>query len=581
MYSRRKRPRTLSLPLLWLQILLLHNSTSFQQPLSLKRLHPSQKNVKNANIIYLSSSTSNSASSSNNEEENNDLHHEFPEPNLLEQYDPDSERRPRRINRSTSTSRSSRSNGRTTNSRKLTTSIQDRFREWGVETIHDPTQRPHCPDSMDSMAQGAFHAISSTLYCRNLLDPNIATNAMAVSITDRRPAGFAYWPQGRDVGRLGIEIDGARHLLSTVDMDHYGHLYDSYRMKDNSVQGKVFSMKRDAIGKNTDIMLEGKALRIFSLMLASKLNQWPWDGLEEEDHDDGNNASKRPVALFFNTIRQALQASQELKMMQYIAKINGKEGMYDNIRILCLGQDDIPKDMTMRRPTGIRTNDETDTGRRRWGASKKFTEAKVDPRFGVILIVQPTDRNNEALPPSPSVGTVQNLQKLLARSTIARIPTVVISPRLTEQMDGRGIEQSGYQKSSTYGGVEPPKGPTPWILRDFIPPVFSWIGSSIEFTKRPPWSQIQETMASDKHSAVCGISYLSRVAMTQSVMESGHPWHIYAVENVCSIPSKSKKDAGQHSDLETNYHYVASTTPKAGRPSKQILLDILSEWSPP
>jgi hypothetical protein len=127
--------------------------------------------------------------------------------------------------------------------------------------------------------------------------------------------------------------------------------------------------------------------------------------------------------------------------------------------------------------------------------------------------------------------------------------------------------------------TKPPKGPTPWILRDFIPPVFSWIGSSIEFTKRPPWSQIQQTIASD-HPTVCGVSYLSRVAMTQSVMESGHPWHIYAVENIYSFSSsKSKKNIGQTSDLETNYHYVASTRPKAGRPSKRIILDILSEWT--
>jgi hypothetical protein len=125
--------------------------------------------------------------------------------------------------------------------------------------------------------------------------------------------------------------------------------------------------------------------------------------------------------------------------------------MYDNIRILCLGQDDIPRDML--RPT-VRTNEKDTQRRRRWGESKELTEGKVDPRFGIILIVQPTDRNNEAMPPSPSVGTVQSLQKLLARATISRIPAVVISPRLTEQMDGKGIEQSGYQKSSTYGGVE-------------------------------------------------------------------------------------------------------------------------------
>lgn len=111
--------------------------------------------------------------------------------------------------------------------------------------------------------------------------------------------------------------------------------------------------------------------------------------------------------------------------------------------------------------------------------------------------------------------------------------------------------------------------------------MFSWIGSSIELTKRPRWSQIQQTIASDQPT-VSGISYLSRVAMTQSIMESGHPWHIYAVENIYSVSSKSNKEVlGQSHDLETNYHYVASTRPKAGRPSKKIILDILSEWTPP
>jgi hypothetical protein len=161
---------------------------------------------------------------------------------------------------------------------------------------------------------------------------------------------------------------------------------------------------------------------------------------------------KRPVALFFNTIRLALQASRELQLLQKIAKIRGYEGLYDNVRILCLGQDDIPKDMMKSSMT--RKVDKNGNLRRRWGESKELLEGKVDPMNGLILIVQPTDRNNEAIPPTPSIGAVQHLQKVLARAAIAKLPAVVISPRLIEQLDGRGIEQSGYQKSSTYGGVE-------------------------------------------------------------------------------------------------------------------------------
>lgn len=73
------------------------------------------------------------------------------------------------------------------------------------------------------------------------------------------------------------------------------------------------------------------------------------------------------------------------------------------------------------------------------------------------------------------------------------------------------------------------------------------------------------------------ISYLSRVAITQSVMEEGHPWHVFIVENVNSI--RSKHGISNVHDRETNYHYIASTRPMAGRPSRMIILDIISRWA--
>ncbi len=80
--------------------------------------------------------------------------------------------------------------------------IESKFREWGVETIDDPSQQPICPNTIHGVAQAAFHAISSTLYHQNRLDPNIANNALAVAVTDKRPLAFAYWPEGRDVGKF-------------------------------------------------------------------------------------------------------------------------------------------------------------------------------------------------------------------------------------------------------------------------------------------------------------------------------------------------------------------------------------------
>jgi hypothetical protein len=122
---------------------------------------------------------------------------------------------------------------------------------------------------------------------------------------------------------------------------------------------------------------------------------------------------------------------------------------------------------------------------------------------------------------------------------------------------------------------QPPKGPTPWILRDFIPPVYSWIGNTIELSKRPP-----SPSALDNAYSKAGefeMSYLSRVAITQSVMNQGHPWSVFVVESVYSTTG-----AGGAAGLKTkenNYHFLASTKSKAGRPTRQIILDILSDWA--
>lgn len=73
------------------------------------------------------------------------------------------------------------------------------------------------------------------------------------------------------------------------------------------------------------------------------------------------------------------------------------------------------------------------------------------------------------------------------------------------------------------------------------------------------------------------ISYLSRVAMTQSVMEEGHPWHMYVVEDVHKV--RSIRGVSKMRGQERNYHYIASTMPRAGRPSRNIILDIISRWA--
>lgn len=442
---------------------------------------------------------------------------QIPDMNFLDNSRPDTERRPTRIpprkrnlqeiigqrRRHDKTSNHSHSQRRRHDGADQS---NDKFDlEWGVETIDDPSQRPHCPSTLEEVADEAFDAITSTLYLQQKLDPNIVSNAMAVSVADMRPVGFAAWPEGRDVGRLGIEIDGARYLLRGNLQTIRGHeqqnrnhnVRQGGNKKDlkSNLDGTTPGPGRDLVGsfdiansindrmasrreyQQQTIALEGRALRRLSLILASQLSQGTWEGLEDMDIPTERNSAEngyhermtmeqvdedattsaandrksksRPVALFFNTLRQTLLASKELQLLQKIAKLQNREGLYDNIRILCLGQDGIPQDMVKETP-----RDTKGKQRRKWGGSKQLSEGMVNPKNGMILIVQPTDFNSEANPAAPVIGTVQQLQMLLARASIAHIPAVVISPRLTEQFDGRGIEQSGYQRSSTYGGLE-------------------------------------------------------------------------------------------------------------------------------
>ena len=368
----------------------------------------------------------------------------IPEFNILNGQFPDNEKKPsRRLQKSDSSSYS--------NKLKDSTSL---FDKWGVEIIADPSLRPKCPDTIELVAESAFHAISSTLNCKNRLDPNIIDNLRAVSVTDKRPIAFAYWPEGRDVGRLGIEIDGLRYLKSFKKEN------TSYDVK---MKFLVESDKQTINNPNIpplyrkmnqhEINMEGRALRRFSIMLASRLGAFPWDAEVKKNKKRTDSIIKtiRPIAIFFNTIRQALLASKELQLLQQRENFHGdKINIYGSIRILALGQDEIPIDMTEASKVDYKGGKK----RRKWGTSRELCAGTVTPKYGVVLVIQPSDFNRESNSPSPSEGTVQKLQRLLARGSINQLPVVLVSPRLTEQIDMKGIDQSGYQQSSTYGGIE-------------------------------------------------------------------------------------------------------------------------------
>ncbi len=197
---------------------------------------------------------------------------------------------------------------------------------------------------------------------------------------------------------------------------------------------------------------------------------------------------------------------------------------------------------------------------------------------GQIRSVQPTDYNAGYRPPGPSVGTVEALQKLCASAAIEHVPTVVLSPRFLANeipYSGGSWDQSGFQQSAIYGGIEPPRGPTPWVMRDFSPPVFSWVGCALPLGRT---SKFRDAMGDP--------SYDSGVSLLQSVMHQGHSWHLFAIkeqlvsdkqEEQRSTPSST---AAKSSNKTKKYQYLASTKSASGRPTRDVLRRIFSEFAP-
>jgi hypothetical protein len=337
--------------------------------------------------------------------------------------------------------------------------------EWGVTKEEEITDQEF-PYTPVAVVDQAFQAIAGTLCQTKKMEPSIASNAISQSIFDYRPTRREH-----DSGRMGVEFDGAQHLFP-----------DNHNMSPE------------------------QATRRLSLMLAAKLSREEFVIESEDDNSDDIRTSpqkdtRRPVAVYFNTIKQALMASREMQSLK-AAELGegcavGLTSSYDHVSIQCLG-DKIPKALRRDR-----------SERRRYGG---LTQGYVNVTHGFILIVQPTDYNNEYLPPGPAIGSVGSFQQLAAQASIEEVAAVAISPRfLSNKNQFGGWDQSGYQQSSTYGGIEPPKGPTPWIMRDFSPPVYCWVGNAVSLRT----SRDQEI---DKN----GGCYLSRVALMQTVMGRGH-----------------------------------------------------------
>jgi hypothetical protein len=352
-------------------------------------------------------------------------------------------------------------------------------------------EKPRFPDDADTVSLAAWEAIVASLPGRQRMDPNQVRNARSKSSYDYRPVR-----RDHDRGRIGIEIAGAKHLFPTP------------------------------------MVSDANAIRVLSLMIANRLSKGPW-----EDYEVATESFSRPVVIYFNTIRQSLVASQELSLLKQ--KSYHSKGSFDNIFIRTLGQDkDIPQNM-----------------RRKERFAKGLTKGVVNPEQGIILVVQPTDFNDEFRPPGPSIDSVSHLQQLAARASVENLPIVVISPRFLVHQPHftNNWDQSGFQQSSVFGGIEPARGPTPWILRDFSPPAFVWIGSAISLHNPSPAKDSERSTQA-----------YSRITMMQSVMNDCHAWHIYG----------AKEQNGK-----TYYQYLASTSTSAGRPTTDIIKTIFNEWS--
>lgn len=254
--------------------------------------------------------------------------------------------------------------------------------------------QPHFPSTFDQVADQAFNAIVGTIFGLQHLDPNVASNAMTSSILDYRPTQSPYasikrWSneehtistKGRceEPARMGIEVDGASFLLTKKHIQ-------------SDVKGTA----------------EGRAIIIFSLELAKRLVESPWSGFEDIGVGD-----ERCVAIFYNSMRNALMASRELSRLKQ-ESAEADSDTFDHIHICWLGQECLPAHMEKKR------------------GKKPPTKIK-----GLVLVVKPTDYDID-LPisntgqPTVYADCTEKLQKILFQASASCLPTVVVSPRLTE-----------------------------------------------------------------------------------------------------------------------------------------------------
>ena len=64
------------------------------------------------------------------------------------------------------------------------------------------------------------------------------------------------------------------------------------------------------------------------------------------------------------------------------------------------------------------------------------------------------------------------------------------------------------------------------------------------------------------------------MALKQSAMEPGHPWHHFAaLESIKAISNSHTRPT-----VDVSYHYMGSSLASRGRPSSRIIKDVYEEF---
>jgi hypothetical protein len=268
------------------------------------------------------------------------------------------------------------------------------------------------------------------------------------------------------------------------------------------------------------------ALRQMTLALAQELST------TAISTPDNRTSTQRPVSVYFHTIPQTMRAANEYRSLQKKqASSHDPSDSFITIRTL---SDDVPATMLAH---GV-NNPHHRRRRRKSGSDDLY----IHPDNGIVLVVQPTDYNDEHQPPGPSIGAVEVLQRLTARVNLCGAIVVLISPRFlaSPYYPASAGPRNQNTQAAAFGGAEPPRQPAPWLMRDFMPPICSWIGDSLA----PTATRRSRT---------------DRLTLWQA-----QPWAAWQIF-YADVKSRS-------------YDYMASTKALAGRPTRAIVRQVWEEF---